>query len=127
MSAASPLPLVFSQFRGIETFAAEFEATLVRHDGSRRHEEITPAMYAQLGGAYNRRNTYGAVISYGPGFESPEELAMLDSVLRFGLCTGGPLATRFGETDPLRSAMISVTTLTRGSPSRWSYTVDCEL
>jgi hypothetical protein len=125
MTAASPLPLVFSQFRGLETFAARFSAELERTDGSTRRFEITPAMYAELDGPYNRRNAYGAVIAFGPVLTEPNERAMVTSVLRHGLCDLGPLAVRFGETVPALRVRVTVETLTRGAESTWSNTVEC--
>ncbi len=108
LSTASPLPFVFSAFRGVETFAADFELTVEDVTGERRSVVITPQLYAQLDGPYNRRNAYGAVISYGPALDKPEERAMVDRVLRYGFCDGGPLAQQLGGGGTLRSATITV-------------------
>ncbi len=125
LTAASPAPLVFSAFRSVETFAASFAVELERQDGSTAHLAVTPALYDELDGPYNRRNTYGAAISYGPALTEERERAMVDGVLRHGLCHTGPLARRFGETTPLRRATVVVTTLTPSAPGEWRRTVEC--
>jgi hypothetical protein len=108
MTAASPLPLVFSSFRGVETFAADFSVTLTRRDGSRVTHALTPELYARLDGPYNRRNAYGAVLAYGPALTAPRERELVASVIRHGLCRGGPLARRFGELGSVERVSVLV-------------------
>lgn len=114
MSAASPLPFVFSSFRGVETFAADFEIELESESGTRTRHVITPELYSKLDGPYNRRNTYGAVLAYGPALDAPDERRWVDSVLKYGLCGQGPLARRFGENEPVVAVRVEVRSKTRG-------------
>lgn len=123
-SVASPLPLVFSQFRGFETFAAGFSVKASYADGEIRLVEITPGLYARLGGSYNRRNTYGAVVSYGPRFETPGERALLTHVLGYGFCGQGPLAQQLGRPNPA-SVELEVRSLTAGSAEVWNQAISC--
>ena len=125
MTAASPLPFVFSSFRDVETFAADFELELTRRNGDRVRHRITPELYAKLDGPYNRRNTYGAVLSYGPALQAPHERALVDSVLRYGLCHGGPLAERFGEVEPITSILVEVRSKTRTKPAPFRREIAC--
>ena len=125
-TVASPLPLVFSHFRGVETFAADFELELLFADGRTHREPITPALYARLGGPYNRRNTYGAVISYGPAFTEPQEKELLRAVLSYGFCRGGPLAVELGTSEPVREARIHVRSRTAGSDDTAVLAVECD-
>jgi hypothetical protein len=125
LSAASPLPFVFSSFRGLETFAADFEIELVRPDGQRVQYAVTPALYEKLDGPYNRRNTYGAVLSYGPALDAPEERALVLRVLEYGLCKGGPLAQRFGEMEPVKGAHVTVRSKTRGHGPPFELELTC--
>ncbi len=125
LSTASPLPFVFSSFRGLETFAADFEIELVRSSGERVHYAVTPELYAKLDGPYNRRNTYGAVLSYGPALDLPEERALVLRVLTYGLCNGGPLAERFGEAEPVEAARVSVRSKTRGGRPPFEIELTC--
>lgn len=125
MSAASPLPFVFSSFRGVETFAAEFEVELEKTDGTRVSYVITPELYSKLDGPYNRRNTYGAVLSYGPALDAPGERRLVESVLRYGLCNGGPLAWEFGEPENVVRVRALVHSKTRGGRAPFRLELEC--
>jgi hypothetical protein len=125
MTVASPLPFVFSSFRNLETFAAEFEIELTRPNGERVRHLVTPELYAKLDGPYNRRNTYGAVLSYGPALAAPRERALVDAVLRYGLCGRGPLAQRFGEVEPIQRIFVEVRSKTRPRPAPFQREIAC--
>lgn len=125
MTVASPLPFVFSSFRNLETFAADFEIELTRPNGERVRHRITPELYAKLDGPYNRRNTYGAVLSYGPALVAPRERALVDAVLRYGLCGRGPLAQRFGEVEPVQRVLVEVRSKTRPQPAPFRRELAC--
>ena len=125
MSAASPLPFVFSSFRGVETFAADFEIELVRESGTRTRHVITPELYSKLDGPYNRRNTYGAVLAYGPALDGPDEQRWVRSVLEYGLCGEGPLARRFGEIEPIVAVNVEVRSKTRGGAPPFRRDLPC--
>jgi hypothetical protein len=125
MTAASPLPFVFSSFRRWETFAADFEIELTRANGERVHHLVTPQLYARLDGPYNRRNTYGAVLSYAPALDAPRERALVDAVLRYGLCGHGPLAKRFGEVEPIQRFFVEVRSKTRPKPAPFRREIAC--
>lgn len=82
-TAAAPAPRVFGSLRGFETFSQRM-AVERRAGGGSRIVEIDRALYGRLEGPYNRRNVYGAAISYGPVL-APE---LRDPVLRRALCEG---------------------------------------
>lgn len=86
-TGASPAPKVFSAVRGIETYSTRFYV----EQGGRR-TELTPEVYSRMRGPYNRRNVYGAALSYAPVL--PAELR--DSVLRYGICGDSPLLRELG-------------------------------
>ena len=94
--AASPLPLVFTRVKGVETFASYFDVHYRLEDGSEHKVRITRELYSRLGGAYNWRNVYGAAMAYGPVL--PPRIR--DSVLRHGFCSGG-LTRRMGIDQPV--------------------------
>lgn len=125
MSTASPLPFVFSSFRGVETFAADFEVELVGESGARTRHVITPALYSKLDGPYNRRNTYGAVLAYGPALDAPAERHWVGSVLSYGLCGEGPLALRFGATEPIARVNVEVRSKTRADAPPFRRELTC--
>lgn len=80
--SSSPLPIVFTEVKGVETFAADFYIGFTDSSGVYKEVAITPEMYSKLEGPYNRRNVYGAAISYGPVL--PEKI--WKSVLNYGVC-----------------------------------------
>jgi hypothetical protein len=125
LTVASPLPLVFSAFRGIETFALRFEVETLSAAGVRTRMEITPAVYSRFHAPYNLRNVYGAVLSYGPGFREPKELKLLDSVLKHGFCDSGPLARDFGVPEPVEQVTVRASSKTAGHPGEWTLQARC--
>ncbi|MFT6400167.1 MAG: hypothetical protein ACJAYU_004937 [Bradymonadia bacterium] len=76
ISAASPLPLVFSESRGVEGFAGEFRVRVDTLQGPSTIT-LTSEHYARLGGPYDLRNAYGAAIAGAPILAAPEERAMV--------------------------------------------------
>jgi len=94
---ASPAPKVFSAIRGLETFSSSFFLRWQTADGSLQHFPITPRESARLKGPYNRRNVYGAVLSYGPVLAAdPRTRPMLDAVLRAAFGGEAPLLKELG-------------------------------
>lgn len=81
-TGTSPLPIVFTEVRGVETFANDFFILYNDSTGKEECIKITPAFYSRMKGPYNRRNIYGAAISYGPVLDTN----LVGAVLDFGLC-----------------------------------------
>ncbi|HJY77740.1 MAG TPA: hypothetical protein VKE95_13980 [Burkholderiales bacterium] len=89
---ASPAPKVFTAQAGYETFSARFFVDWEETDGTRHSLELTPRVYRRLEGPYNRRNAYGAALSYAPVLASnPRTRPMLEQVTQFGFCGRAPL------------------------------------
>jgi len=65
ITVASPLPIVFTEQQGCETFALDFSIEYEDETGSRGLFPVTPQVYANFDEPYNYRNVLGAVISYG--------------------------------------------------------------
>lgn len=122
ISAASPLPLVFAEFRGVEGFAGVFELAVDGPDGP-AVLPLGPDEYARLGGPYNLRNAYGAAIAGAPMLTGPQEQAMVRSVLDYALCPGGPIADELPE--GVRVRALVVTSKTIGSDLRVEVPVSC--
>ena len=118
--ASSPLPIVFTQVRGLETFASGFELEYRGPDGQKHVTPITPREYSRLGGPYNWRNVYGAAISYGPVLPQP----LWRSVLVHGFCDEGPLAKALGA-GRLDQATVTVRSGTAGRSDSWRLDVEC--
>jgi hypothetical protein len=96
-TTASPAPKVFSAVRGLETYSTRFSIHWRDASGSEKSLELTPEVYALIRGPYNRRNTYGAILAYGPIFAStPETQPLFESVARYALCGDAPLLVELG-------------------------------
>ena len=125
LTSASPLPFVFSDFRGLETYSLEFNITAEGTDGRSITKLITPKLYGEFKGPYNRRNVYGAVLAYGPKLTEPTEKPMVDSVLKYGFCNTGPLAEMFESSTPLRKVVITATSKARNAEGPFVTEVNC--
>jgi hypothetical protein len=89
---ASPAPRVFTSQEGFETFSSRFFIDWTDNTGEKHSLEITPNNYRGVQGPYNRRNAYGAALSYGPVLESNEKTRpMLHSVMHYAFCGPAPL------------------------------------
>ncbi len=120
-TAAAPYTKVFSDVDGLETFASSF--TLLWRDGQGTLHEwpITPELYGRLGGAYNRRNVYGAALSYAPRLPEP----LWSAVFCHAFKPGGPLRREFGLPDDARDFAVEIRTRTRGRQDRWRLEPAC--
>lgn len=94
---ASPAPKVFSSVKGLETYSTRFFLEWKDREGREQSLELTPEVYSRLGGAYNRRNIYGAALAYGPVLVSDERAReMFWSVARYGLTGDAPVLRELG-------------------------------
>jgi hypothetical protein len=90
----SPAPKVFSSVRGYETFSTRFVLEGEDDAGTTHRAVISPERYAHVRGPYQRRNIYGAALSYGPVLPA----TMVKPVMRFALCGDAPLVRELGLT-----------------------------
>lgn len=120
-TAAAPFPKVFSDVDGLETFASEFTLHWRDATGTAHATPITAELYAQLAGAYNRRNVYGAALSYAPRF--PEQL--WSTVFCYAFTKPGPLRVEFGLPESAHDFAVEIRTRTRGRTDRWLLRPEC--
>jgi hypothetical protein len=101
---ASPAPKVFTSQEGFETFSSRFFIDLTDTAGNTHSLEITPQTYRSVQGPYNRRNAYGAALSYAPVLQASEKTRpMLQSVMRYAFCDPAPLLRELSiPTSPIR-------------------------
>lgn len=119
--AMAPNPKVFSDVDGLETFASEFRLSFRDAAGAPRSLVITPEVYGRIRGPYNRRNVYGAALSYAP--RMPE--ALWTSVYCYGLRADGPLRRELGLAPTDHDLTITIRTRTRGRHDTWTYAPAC--
>ncbi|HYE61098.1 MAG TPA: hypothetical protein VD997_03800 [Phycisphaerales bacterium] len=111
-TGASPAPKVFSAAKGLETFSTRFALEWNRGDGTLVTVELTPEIYTNMRGPYNRRNAYGAVLAFAPVMTTEPALEpMLWPILEYALAGDAPLLKELGIDDT-----------GRGSPVRIRYT-----
>ena len=95
--AASPAPKVFTAQNGFETYSSSFFLEWTGSGGAQHSVEITPENYSGVRGPYNRRNAYGAAVSYGPVLAAnPRTAPMLAAVTQYALCGQAPLVRELG-------------------------------
>jgi hypothetical protein len=96
-TAAAPAPRVFSTVKGLEPYSTLFSIVWTDPQGRERSIAVTPEVYAQLRGPYNRRNAYGAAMAGGPVMAGDERLRpMFEAVARYGLCDPAPVLRELG-------------------------------
>ena len=130
ISGASPLPLVFSAHDELETFSMQYRLILNPHMENEQRLHLDRSAYGKLEGSYNRRNPYGAALSFGPllAEKHPE---MLQSVLEYALCEPGSLLLEV-ELPKTRHMVIEAEAQSSSSPETsggnrlpWHYEVHC--
>lgn len=121
VSSASPLPIVFTEVKGVETFASDFYMQWENDQHYLESIKITPELYARFKGPYNRRNIYGAAISYGPVL--PEKV--WKPILDYGLCNNileDELQIPIGKVN----FSIKIKTRTQGKSDEWILKSSCQ-
>jgi hypothetical protein len=116
-SAMAPCPKVFCDTRGLEGFASKF-ALRFETSGQMTELELTPELYAKLEGPYNRRNVYGAALSFAPRL--PESLWR--AAFDYSLAEEGPLRRELGIPREATNITVLIRTKTRGRSDQWELT-----
>ena len=129
---ASPAPKVFTAQNGFETYSSRFYIDWQDPAGARQSLELTPQVYRGLQGPYNRRNAYGAAISYAPVLASnPRTKPMVEQVARYGFCGDAPLLAELGiprdqVVYPLQVRLDPRDDHSRASNWQREFTIICE-
>ena len=116
-SVIAPLPKVFTDVDGVETFASRFVLEYTGPNGESDQLEITPEVYGMIRGPYTRRNVYGAALSYGPTPNFPGPL--FNAVFEYGLIEPGPLRREMGIEEGSTGFRLRIETKTRGRDDVW--------
>ena len=132
-SQASPAPKVFTAHEGFETFSSRFYLQWRSRDGVAHSLQLTPDIYGRLQGPYNRRNAYGAALSYGPVLSAnPLTQPMFASVSRYALCGRAPLLRELRINPASIQGAVTVKLVPRDAISadgRWqlAFVAPCQL
>lgn len=128
LSHASPAPKVFTTQNGYETYSPRFTITTIDAQGGSTSLQLTPQVNAQVRGPYNRRNAYGAAISYGPVLASnPATQAMFSAAFRYGFCDAKGVAQDIGLPKST-NYRVDIQTTDTATQTRWptSFSVNCK-
>ena len=120
ITVASPLPIVFTEQKGCETFALDFSIEYEDETGSRGLVPVTPQVYANFDEPYNYRNVLGAAISYGAIL--PEEI--WKAVLTYAFIEPGEVGRAFNLETPLRKVTVQLDSRTKGKKNIWRLPVE---
>lgn len=130
-SHASPAPRVFTAHQGFETFSSHFFVQWTDRSGRRHKQELTPRTYGLLQGPYNRRNAYGAALSYGPVLSAnPATRPMFEQASRFAVCGSAPALREIGIDPahihgPVTLALVPRDTISAASHWQLAFTIHC--
>ena len=93
----SPAPKVFTAQEGFETFSSQFFLRWQDTDATYHELELTQETYQGIKGPYNRRNVYGAAVSYSPVLSrNPKTKTMFNGVSQYAFCGDAPLLQELG-------------------------------
>lgn len=121
-TGAAPYTKVFCQakcldtHRNYETFAADFFIAYKTKDGRGETLKLTPSLYQEIQGPYNRRNVYGAVIAYGPALPETMRLA----TFKYALTESGTVAKELGIPSDATDFQIIINSKTKDSNNQWT-------
>lgn len=108
VTVSSPLPLVFSSYNGIQTFATAFDVTITYENGTKTKAMLDSDHYNMMDGSYNRRNVYGAIFSHGPFFDSDALIKIRQEILHYAICSPGKLMNEFGFLGVVKKLHVDV-------------------
>jgi hypothetical protein len=129
---ASPAPKVFTAHEGFETYSSEFFLDWKDTDKQNHSLKITPKEYYHgILGPYNRRNAYGAALSYGPILSANEATRpMFESIAKYALCNDAPILTELGIdrkniTGPVTIRLQPRQKISQDKEWKLSYEISC--
>lgn len=119
-TTSSPLPLVFTKVKDVETFSNQFFIDYTTKDNQKFSLEITPEVYSKIKGAYNRRNVYGAAFSYAPVLNEK----LLNAVLSYSFCDKN-LITEIGFPKDAKDFTMRIVSRTNSPKKVWKFKPNC--
>lgn len=124
-TVSSPLPLVFSSYNGIETFSTAFTVNITFKNGTTYGTDLDANMYNMIGGAYNRRNVYGAVFSHGPFFDKENIIKIRQEILSYAVCDPGIIVKEFNIPGDIKSLRVNVLYRPQNNKKISELLIDC--
>lgn len=125
VTVSSPLPLVFSAYNGIETFATAFNVTIKYENGTGANTMFGVEKYNLLKGAYNRRNIYGAIFSHGPFFDRENLIKIRQEILYYAACQPGSIIKEFQLSGKVKNVNVDILYRPQLNKKIGSLYIDC--
>lgn len=131
-TSASPAPKVFTAHKGFETYSSYFYLRWTDASGQSQEVKLSPHLYAGVRGPYNRRNAYGAALSYAPVLHSSEHTRpMHGAVMHYTFCGKSTILKEIGVhrseiSGPIQFELRPRQRLPEGHSWKLSYTVTCD-
>ncbi|VBB19002.1 desaturase [Yasminevirus sp. GU-2018] len=125
VTVSSPLPLVFSAYRGVETFATAFDVQIQYQNGTVYNTHLDVERYNLLSGAYNRKNIYGAVFSHGPFFDQPNLIKIRQDILKYAVCDPGIIVKEFGADGDVEHVHVNILNRRNGNEKIGELEISC--
>jgi hypothetical protein len=116
MSGIAPCPKVFCQIKEWESFTCDY---ILRAESPEGIQEIclSPENYSKLHGPYNRRNAYGAALSFAPILPTN----LWQTVFDYGLGINAPLRSELGISPQATNVTILIRPKDAPAP-KWTHT-----
>lgn len=125
-TVSSPLPLVFSAYNGKETFATSFTVEIEYRNGTHIEVPLDSVRYNLLGGAYNRRNVYGAIFSHGPFFDKEPLIQIRQDILHYAVCEHGPIIRELRLDGDVKTMLVNVFDRPQNNKRVGELFIDCD-
>ncbi|MCH9764588.1 MAG: hypothetical protein K0U34_01160 [Alphaproteobacteria bacterium] len=131
-TSASPAPKVFTAHKGFETYSSYFYLVWTDATGELHELKLTPQNYAGVRGPYNRRNAYGAALSYAPVLQSsPYTKPMHEAAMHYVFCGDSTILREIGVDrttvrGPMQFELRPRQKLPADHTWKLSYTVACD-
>lgn len=104
--AASPLPLVFTSYKGIETFGYRYEVEAIDYNGQYYRAELTSKIHQESSDSLPYRHMVVIALTHGPAFRTAAELRMFNAVIRHNFCIGQGEAKLLNWPDGMKTITI---------------------
>jgi len=120
-TGASPLPLVFYQVRGYETWANDYHIRFIFDNGEEKHLKIDPEIYSKIMGNHEVHLAYSMPFSKMPLRSS----FYWQRPLSYGICNYGPFARAMGLERNVQRAIMTFSSKTAGNKKTLQKTLVC--
>ena len=121
VTGASPLPLVFYQVRGYETWACDYHIQFTYDNGEKKHLKIDPEFYSKMMGNHEAHLAYSIPFARFLLTDSPFWVRPLS----YGFCSNGPIAEALGLEHKIQRVDFTISSKTAGNEKTWQKTLVC--